>query len=508
VADPDDVTARSPASRGASLALLAIALVAVALRAYGLGRESLWLDEGFSWRLSQLAPAQALAASARDVHPPLYALLLGGWARLFGASEAALRSLSALASCVAVLFTWRLARRAFGEGAGLAAAALVALSPLQVRYAQEARSYALLGALALVSADAWCEALETGRVRARLVWAFSTLALLYTHAYGIFVLFAELLALAWWLRRPEGRRAARALALPAGFVAAGFLPWAAVLGRQVASVSREFWIARPVPFDLARTLFEFAGSAPLLVLLGPLALIGLVQPSARGAGKPGAGRALVVALALVPLLVPFAISSVAAPIYLTRAAIPAALALAILAAAGWAALPTRARALAALAVIATSVPALAAHHRGIYKEPWRDAVAWLERDARPGDLVVICSPWYRDGVWAYYAKRHDLDVQAFPPHGGAVTAGDIAALAPRLAAHPRAWLVRARADDPEQRLPAALEAGRTRVASREWTVIPAGLTRRREVRAFEIFCYAAADSSSPPSPRALPGAEN
>jgi hypothetical protein len=111
-------------------------------------------------------------------------------------------------------------------------------------------------------------------------------------------------------------------------------------------------------------------------------------------------------------------------------------------------------------------------------------------------------------VYAYYAKRSDLDVRAVPEHGGPVAAADIEALAATLAQHPRAWLVRARADDPEALLPAALAAGREPVAYREWWVTLTGLTREREVRAFDVFCYAARAFSAPPVSSRPPGADH
>lgn len=499
------------ARRPEVLAAFALAAAAIALRVYGLGRESLWLDEGFTWRLAQLAPRDAIAASRGDVHPPLFALLVGLLVRVFCDCETTLRTVSVVASCASVLLAWRLARRAFGETAAWGAAALVALSAFQVRYAQEARAYALLGALCLASAEALLASLSGAGRRARVAWAFATTALLYTHASGAFVLLAEAIAVAWWMRRPEGRAAARGMLLPAAAVVASFLPWVAVLREQVGRVSQAFWIARPSPFDLVRTLYEFAGSVPLLAALGLLTVIAFARLLRRRATaddsgrEPAAGdspalaRLLVVALALVPLLVPFAISLWGPAVYLTRAALPASLALAILAAAGWAELRSRDRLLVALLVVVASVPPLAAHHRNTYKEPWRDAVSWLEERARPGDLVLVTAPWYRDGVFAFYSKRHDLEVRATPLHEGPVGANDIDSLAPALARHPRAWLVRARADDPQGLLPRALAAGREPAEHREWTVTPAGLTRvRGGVRALEIFCYAAADSSSPP----------
>jgi 4-amino-4-deoxy-L-arabinose transferase-like glycosyltransferase len=493
-----------PAARSAVLAALAIMLVAVAVRVYGLGRESLWLDEGFTWRLARLPFQDVIAASVGDVHPPLYGLLVNLLARVFGDGEAALRSLSVAASCLGIFFAWRVAGRAFGQRAALGAAGLLALSAFQVRYAQEARAYALLGALALASADTFLVALETGRARDRTAWVLTTIALLYTHAYAMFVLAAEGAALLWWMRGAHGRRWARGMVLPAALVVLAFAPWAAIMRDQVERVSHSFWVARPAPLDLARTLYEFAGDAPMLVLLGVLAAVGLVRPPRpQGRGKAPA-RALVIALAFLPLL-PYAISLAGPAVYLTRAAIPAAFALTVLAAAGWAALPARARPAVAMLLVIASLPPLVSLQREVYKEPWREAVAWLEHEAKPGDLVLVTAPWYRDGVFAYYARRPDLEVRRVPAHEGPVVAADLEALDRTLAAHPRVWLVRARADDPEGRLPAALAAGRETIAHREWLVRPAGLTRARAVRAFDIFCYAA-PAFFPPPVSSRPGA--
>jgi len=494
-------------SRGlARLALagaIAIALVTIAVRFTGLGRESLWLDEGFTWRLTTLSPDAIIAASRTDVHPPLYPLLERLVVAVAGDREWALRLLSAVASSFSVLFAARLAKRAFGLRAAFGAAVLVALSAFQVHYAQEARAYALFGMLSLASADALLSVLEHGRGRARAAWIVATVALLYVHAHALFVVLAEALAVGWAARRREGVRAARPLVVPALVVAAAFLPWAGDMASQVERVARGFWIARPGPFDLVRTLVEFAGSPPAAVLLGALAVLGFVRPPRPEPAPRPPARALVVLLAVVPLLVPFVASWAGPPVYLTRAALAASLALAIVAAAGWAALPRWPRAVLGLLALLACAPPLVDAHRLVHKEPWRDAVSWIERQAHPDDLVLVTAPWYRDGVFAYYLKRRDLVVERVPSHEGPVTPQDAAALRAQLASHPRAWLVRARADDPHGLLPATLAEGRVRVAEREWSVAPTGPSRLRRVRALDVFCYAAPDSS-PPSTTSRP----
>ncbi len=131
--------------------LLAILLLAAALRCYRLDAQSFWNDEGNSARIAERTPDLILEGAEGDIHPPGYYLLLHYWWALFGQSEFALRSLSVVAGLALVVFTYLLGRHVFGEATGLTAAFLGAISPFAVYYSQEARMYALLAALSAAS---------------------------------------------------------------------------------------------------------------------------------------------------------------------------------------------------------------------------------------------------------------------------------------------------------------------------------------------------------------------
>ena len=131
--------------------LLIILLLASFLRFYRIDAQSFWNDEGNSARIAERTLDLILEGAAGDIHPPGYYLLLHGWRALFGQSEFALRSLSAVAGLALVIFTYLLGRHLFGEATGLTAAFLGAISPFAVCYSQEARMYALLAALSAAS---------------------------------------------------------------------------------------------------------------------------------------------------------------------------------------------------------------------------------------------------------------------------------------------------------------------------------------------------------------------
>jgi uncharacterized membrane protein len=102
-----------------------------------LGSKSVWLDESFSvWQANQ-APTEIWNAT-NDNHPPMYYLLLKAWMNI-GESEAIIRFPSVIVSMMGLVLLYVLAARLFDEKSALMAVAFLALSPLDLWYAQEAR---------------------------------------------------------------------------------------------------------------------------------------------------------------------------------------------------------------------------------------------------------------------------------------------------------------------------------------------------------------------------------
>ena len=236
--------------------LLVILLLAASLRFYRLDAQSFWNDEGNSARLSERTIDLIVEGTASDIHPPGYYLLLHYWRAIFGHSEFALRALSDVAGLALVLFTYLLGRRIFDRATGLMAAFLGAVSPFAIYYSQEARMYALLGALAAASTYILVRVLERARDKMQearsknsasciLHLASYTLvcaAGLYTQYAFPFVLLVHSLVFAiWWLAYGSGpaRRSFarwRWLALWIGTqitIVVLYLPWLPIALRSV-----------------------------------------------------------------------------------------------------------------------------------------------------------------------------------------------------------------------------------------------------------------------------------
>jgi 4-amino-4-deoxy-L-arabinose transferase-like glycosyltransferase len=125
--------------------VLLFVLTALAIRLYGIGDHSLWVDEAASLAFAEASWYDLFVTNPlTETNPPGYYALLKLWIGAFGTSEMSLRMPSALAGALAVVPLYLIARRAAGQGAALIAAALFALSAIQVEYAQEARTFAVM----------------------------------------------------------------------------------------------------------------------------------------------------------------------------------------------------------------------------------------------------------------------------------------------------------------------------------------------------------------------------
>src|SRR5437763_15625786 len=139
-----------PASRavgrplgGVAWALVGITAGAASLRFSTLGVQSFWHDEavtvGRILRPSLIDTLKTIPSS--EATPPLYYVLAWAWTKVFGLGEVGVRWLSALFGTALVPVTYLTAVRVAPRRAALAAAALVACSPMLVWYSQEAPAY-------------------------------------------------------------------------------------------------------------------------------------------------------------------------------------------------------------------------------------------------------------------------------------------------------------------------------------------------------------------------------
>ncbi len=177
------------------------------------------------------------ALMSRPEHPPLYYLMARFWMQGFGDSVGVIRSLSALISLIAFPAIYWLCLELFESPVvGWTAIAIIAVSPLHILYAQEARQYSLWTVAILLSSAALLRAI---RLKRKIDWGIYTLTLtlgMYSHllfavvaiGQGLYVLTLEGLRF--------NKTVIRYLAA-ASISALTFIPWLGVMIANLAYTS-------------------------------------------------------------------------------------------------------------------------------------------------------------------------------------------------------------------------------------------------------------------------------
>lgn len=428
---------------------MALFLLALAVRMWRIGAESLWLDEATSLFLARKSVPEVIAWTAKDIHPPLYYLLLHFW-RVFGESETALRSLSAVAGALSVAVLHDLGARLFDRRTGLVAGALLALAPIHVWYSQQARMYTWLGFWALLSCLCLVAYLDSRKARFAFGYVLASAAALYTHYYTVFVFLAQgvyVLYEAWRARcwRHLGEWAVGVLASVALFA-----PWIPTMWFQVTSGGGG-WVARggtPGLRALADTLVGFSvGNVRLLypvwlrwLAYGLLAGLSLwaVWTAIRARDAYRRGALFAATYLVVPVGAAWLISQVK-PLYSERyllAFLPGYL---LLAAEGVGALPRawvrRGAAVVLVVVLAFGLWQMAG---ALQTEDWRSAAAYVSERAAEGDVAVFYPGW-NGKPFAYYATT---DLPAWTWFKVPLPPDEVeSSVRPGVEGHRRAWLV-------------------------------------------------------------------
>ena len=502
-------------------AQVAIVLLAFGLFCAGLTHESLWLDEVSSIYNSQLPPAQVAQEAAADTHPPLYYLglhftirILSGNQPLQGhTGEFIARWPSVLAGVLSVAALMILGKRSEirDQRSGtwkaddlrspvsnlrspvsglplsslpLLAGLFFALSAYARWYAQETRMYALLTLWGVLATYWLLTAASRGRAwRDWLVYVLICVAGLYTHYYFVMVLLVHNLLVLVGLgqRWRSSRRRARSAALTwigvQGVVALVFAPWLPTLLTQVGR-GEGLWIAlavgRPGPATLTYALVQMTGmpvSGPALLRYGAYALaLGLCGWGAWQIARPTWRLPATVALiyALAPPLAALLISQ-ARPIFASRYLLIALPGWCLLLALGVTALKRSGWRLTAAAGLLLLMGLTTAAQAATAENPaWREAAAWVEEQAQPGDFAVFI-PSFHWRPFTYYAGRDLVTFQdeLWLPNDDLDWRAQFAGAAQ---GHPRIWLVwwRPHWGDREGRVRAMLEGQGTLVSQREF----------------------------------------
>ncbi|MEZ4644379.1 MAG: glycosyltransferase family 39 protein [Chloroflexota bacterium] len=175
--------------------LILLLWLAFALRLHNLDAFSFWTDEGLtplrsSYPITEILSNRIIIQEGitRDTHPPLFYLIIHFTRQLFGDTDFAFRYPSVLAGVLLLPLLYQFGRRLNGRSLGLLTALLLAINPLHVWYAKEARMYTLFVLLvAAATYQLWRVLTSKNFWRPLLLYILFASLAVYTHYTAVFI---------------------------------------------------------------------------------------------------------------------------------------------------------------------------------------------------------------------------------------------------------------------------------------------------------------------------------
>jgi len=438
---------------------------------WGNQRPSYWRDEAATLAAVRrpFGDLVSMLSNIDAVHGAYYMMM---WivVRLAGTGEFATRLPSAMAMATAAAVVAATGRRLISPRAGLFAGLVFAALPEVSWYGQDARSYAIVIALATTASYLLIRVLGAGRSRRGWLAAYglaltaaglvNILALALIPAHGLTVALA--------LRRQRSRAARRSLL--AGWLAAAAVAAAAaspLIAVAWAQRAQEHWLKKPGLRMLAALRYLIGPSALVIVVL--LVIGCAIAVSAAGgrtrirADWPAAMPALCLPWLLLPPAV-LLVGSLIQPAYTLRYVLFGLPAVALLAGTALAAFGRAAGAFALVVVVLAGLPAQAAvRWPAAHGDNIRMADSIVAAARRPGDAVLYASAAAGNMAAAYpygLAALRNIALDRAPIPAGTLSGTYLppAAVRGRLGQVRRAWVVEIGGASPA-RLPLLRGAG-------------------------------------------------
>jgi mannosyltransferase len=408
---PETAPADPPAGRRALswCALLGVlswvvpGVVAGFVVSYQATRPQLWRDEFASWSVAVRTVPQIMELGQHidGVTVPYY-LLLHYWIGWFGDSVLSMRMPSIIAMTATAAVVALLARRLYGNLAGLWAGLLVSAAPVVSRYGQEARGYASAALFAALATLLLVLALAKPQWWRWVCYAVCVALVGLSHQVALLVLAGHLVAvLTMCLRRGRLRMLWWALAAGAGVAAVAPLTING-LGQRGAQLS---WLGPATLDDLANMPGLILGSA--LVGGALCAIAAFALPRRGGHGRNDGWTRLLWLSVLIPFAALFAFDQLITPIFLDRYLLFVVPLLCVLAGRALSTLRVHTALAVGLVVAAVGLPAQVEARDKHSGSDYLAVADLFTTWSRPGDGVIYAprSGWqFTDEAMRYYLR--------------------------------------------------------------------------------------------------------
>lgn len=459
--------------------LLTIVTAAFLLRILAISPRTLWWDELFSWWTLQLDLSNYFKVILQDVNFPLYYIILRGWSYLTGSSEFLLRLLSVFFSTVSVYYVF-LIGKIWNPKAAIYSSSLAAFSWFHIYYAPEVRFYALLSMLSVMSIYYFVKLINNSNKLNTRAYIISTLLLLYTHPFGIFIFAAQsVLLLLFYIDSNLPEKAYSSYKK----IIVGLIPLIPIAGIQFLPIGDPYWgwIESPTLQEIISVLTKFSGNTTLLVFFLVLLLASLYG-FRRNLRREDDSLTLLLWLCLgFSLILPWVLSKIVFPVFIAKYMIGGAMAYYSLIGLGLSKIPDLSTQIIIFTgILAISVPLITGNVYEINPhEPWNQTVHDIESNYTEGDTVIYNGHFSRFAFEKYGEKQLNMtsipqkhvydsrdDYIVASSERPQVKESDIAKIEPRINHSNRIWLLlsheRGKIDSLIRKLNSTFSASKTR----------------------------------------------
>ena len=144
-----------------------------------------WFDEIFSIKLINMTIPEMLRATANDVHPPLYYVILKVFCHFFSQSGPALHAASLLPYVIVLILALTVIRRRFGRSTAFLFVTFMSLLQCTLRYNVEIRMYSWVVLFVLTAYLSLYAIFNSNRKRSYVLFTAASLAAAYSHYYAL-----------------------------------------------------------------------------------------------------------------------------------------------------------------------------------------------------------------------------------------------------------------------------------------------------------------------------------
>ena len=211
-----------------------------------------WLDESFSINLAKMDFAGMIGATAADVHPPLYYVILMIMYRLFGDHGWVFHLTSIIPYAITMVFVLSVIWKKFGKGTAFLMITFISVMRSAVVYNVEVRMYSWAALFVLLAYYACYMIMADDRRSGYILFAVSALLAAYTHYYTIIPLAILTVSVFVFLFVKKRKFLKFVAALSVSIIL--YLPWMSTVIRQFQRASGSFLRDNP---GLAKGLCYF-----------------------------------------------------------------------------------------------------------------------------------------------------------------------------------------------------------------------------------------------------------